>query len=219
MIKAVLFDLDGTLLDRDQSLIAFAKSQYRKYRQLCHIGEKKYINRLVELDEKGYVPKEVVYPKLVEELHIRGLRAEELIKDYFSYFHESCIAFPNVNKVLKGLKESDFQLGIITNGRDPFQLDNLQALKIDHYFDVILISEKERLKKPDPQIFHRALKQLNARAEDSLFVGDHPENDVKAAIQAGMQGVWKKEDYWGNVKVEHSIGKIEELPVMIEQTF
>ncbi len=57
---------------------------------------------------------------------------------------------------------------------------------------MILVSEWESIKKPNPLIFKRALEQLNVPPNVSLFVGDHPDNDVKAAQSVGMKGIWKK---------------------------
>ncbi|MEH7532490.1 HAD hydrolase-like protein, partial [Priestia megaterium] len=62
MIKAVVFDLDGTLLDRDSSLKLFIEDQYKRYSdQVGHIPQKEYISRFIELDNKGYVWKDKVY--------------------------------------------------------------------------------------------------------------------------------------------------------------
>jgi putative hydrolase of the HAD superfamily len=50
---------------------------------------------------------------------------------------------------------------MITNGIGKFQMDNIKALGIEKYFKTILVSEWEGFKKPDPNIFFRALKQLH----------------------------------------------------------
>lgn len=70
---------------------------------------------------------------------------------------------------------------MITNGFGQFQMDNLKSLQIEKYFDVILVSEWEGIKKPDPRIFNKALNILNVQPNEAIFVGDHPENDVLAA--------------------------------------
>jgi putative hydrolase of the HAD superfamily len=71
MSKAVLFDLDGTLLDRDASVEQFVSAQYdRLLEYLSHIPKNNYITRFVELDCHGHVWKDQVYQALVAEFAI-----------------------------------------------------------------------------------------------------------------------------------------------------
>lgn len=49
---------------------------------------------------------------------------------------------------------------------------------------------------------------------ESIFVGDHPENDVKAAQNVGMKGIWKKGFQWNNVKAAFIVDDLVELPLM-----
>lgn len=107
-------------------------------------------------------------------------------------FKHHCVGFPHIHKMLEELKNNKIALGMITNGYGQFQMDNIKALDIEKYFDVILVSEWEGIKKPNPKIFMNALEQLNVEPSESVFIGDHPENDVKAAQNVGMKGIWKK---------------------------
>lgn len=93
---------------------------------------------------------------------------------------------------------------MITNGYGQFQMDNIKALGIEQYFNVILISEWERIKKTNPEIFQKALEQLNVAPRQSIFIGDHPENDVKASRNIGMKGIWKKDLQWDDVDADLS---------------
>lgn len=217
MIKAVFFDLDGTLLDRDTSVNNFILRQYDRLNSVVgHIPREKYITRFIELDNRGYVWKDKVYQQLVREFGITGLTWEEWLQDYIDEFKYHCEPFPNLIPMLEELKTHNLQLGMITNGRGQFQLDNIKALGIEKYFDAILISEWEGVKKPDPEIFKRALKVLNVSAYESIFVGDHPENDVKAAQNVGMIGVWKKDPFW-QAQVEYSVNDLAEIPLLINK--
>ena len=56
--------------------------------------------------------------------------------------------------------------------------------------DLIVISENEQVKKPDPLIFRRAAERLAVQAAECVFVGDHPRNDVYGAGIVGMKTVW-----------------------------
>ena len=118
--------------------------------------------------------------------------------------------------MLEELKRNNLSLGIITNGKGQFQMDNIKALCIEKYFDVILVSEWEGNKKPGPQIFLRALDQLNVLPNQSVFIGDHPENDVIAARNIGMIGIWKKDFQWDNVEADYTINDLSEIPVIIK---
>lgn len=95
-------------------------------------------------------------------------------------------------------------------------MDNIKALQIEHYFDIILVSEWEGMKKPDERIFLKALNQLQVAPCESVFVGDHPENDVRAAKQVGMKGIWKKDAGWEEVLADVVIEDLLELVPVLE---
>ncbi|MFZ3578369.1 HAD family hydrolase [Virgibacillus sp. DJP39] len=216
MIRAVLFDLDGTLLDRDQSVRNFIDGQYeRMINLLGHIPKQVYTTRFLQLDSHGYVWKDKVYQQMVEEFSIE-LPWGKLLEDYIYEFKHSCIAFPNLIQMLEELKDKSIRMGIITNGKGQFQLDNIRALGIENYFNPILISEWEKLKKPDPLIFHKALNQLGAKPDETIFVGDHPENDIRAAANVGMKTIWKKNDLREDVQAIHTINDLMEITKAVE---
>ncbi|RNA69942.1 HAD family hydrolase [Alteribacter keqinensis] len=193
MIKAVLFDLDGTLLDRDTSVRHFIQNQYDRMGMLLgNVSKARYTERFIELDERGYVWKDQVYKELTAEFSITDITWSELLNDYLVSFQGHCVGFPHMAETLKQLKRDRYKLGIVSNGRVPFQLNNIRALGIEPYFDTIVISEREEIKKPDADIFHRALDRLGVKADHAVFIGDHPVNDVKAARAAGMKAVWKE---------------------------
>ncbi|QPC45681.1 HAD family hydrolase [Mangrovibacillus cuniculi] len=197
MIKAVLFDLDNTLLDRDQSLVNFIDKQYDRHLSLFNkITKELFMKRFVTLDKKGYVWKDKVYKQLIEEFEISGVTYEVLLEDYLEYFHHGAVAYEGMHQLLQGLKESGYKVGIVTNGFTRLQESNIRALQLDELADVILISEKEQLRKPDPAIFERAAYLLQVTREECLFVGDHPTNDVEAAKAVGMKAIWKQDTSW-----------------------
>ncbi|MGP4071075.1 HAD family hydrolase [Piscibacillus sp. B03] len=218
MIKAVLFDLDGTLLNRDQSVKSFIQDQYDLYHQwLGHISKDTYINRFIELDERGYVWKDRVYQVLVNEFNITNLTWEDLLEDYITQFQRHCIPFEDLTTMLDELVNTNHLLGIITNGKEQFQLNNIKALGIERYFNTILISEREGIKKPNPEIFYKALNELNVKPHDSMYVGDHPEKDIQAARHIGMLSCWKQSDEWIGVDADYVINQLNELPPILKE--
>ncbi len=128
MITAILFDLDGTLLDRETSLKQFISTQYNRLPALRHISKDNYISRFLELDCHGYVWKDKVYQSLVSEFSIDTLSWQDLLQDYENEFLHSCIPFPNLHSTLITLKTQQYLLGIVTNGLGTFQRRTVQAL-------------------------------------------------------------------------------------------
>ncbi len=117
--------------------------------------------------------------------------------------------------MLTRLEEQGLKLGLITNGLGEFQTRSIEALAISEYFDVILISEIEGIKKPQSEIFLKALKQLQVKPQEAVFIGDHPIHDIQGSRKVGMKGIWKN-NFSGEKNVEsdgiiRDLNEIEEI--------
>ncbi|GAF13253.1 2-haloalkanoic acid dehalogenase [Bacillus sp. JCM 19045] len=218
VLKAVLFDLDETLLDRNASLRHFLKGQVERLGdELKTFDAQRYEDEFIKWDENGYVTKEIVYKKIIEKFSIQSFSVEDLVRDYETHFHASSIPFSQLESTLISLKEKSLKLAIISNGITEFQHRVIKALKVDGYFDEILISEEEGMKKPNKKIFLRAAERLGVKSEECLFVGDHPDNDVRGAEAAGMTGVWKVNQFWERKKTTHEITDLNGVVLLVEQ--
>ncbi|ELK44136.1 hydrolase [Halobacillus sp. BAB-2008] len=205
-------------MNRDESVKVFIAEQFERLNEsLNHIPKEEYIRRFIELDNRGYVWKDKVYKQLINEFSIQGITWEELLEDYLTYFKENCVPFPKLLETLGKLKQDNYLIGMITNGKGQFQMDNIKALKIDSYINSILISEWEGVKKPDPIIFKRASERLKVYPKECVFIGDHPEKDVRAAQDGGMIGIWKRDHQWNEVEAEYVIDELDEIPTVIQQ--
>ncbi len=219
MKKSVLFDLDGTLLDRDASVEQFIAVQYdRLHTHLSHIPKTDYTTRFIELDCHGYVWKDKVYQDLITQFEIETITWKALLNDYETQFEFHCVPFPDLVEMLNTLKQQGYLLGIISNGRGEFQTKAISGLGIQDYFDVILISEIEGIRKLEPEIFQSAMTRLGVLARDSVFVGDHPEADILGAKNAGMRTIWKRSSQWLESKAaDATIYELSEIASILEQ--
>ncbi|WP_273853765.1 HAD family hydrolase [Guptibacillus spartinae] len=217
MIKGILFDLDETLLNRKASVEAFIHDQYKRYKPyMAGVEAETYCARFIELDNNGYTWKDRVYERIVEEYQLL-LSSVELLHDYLLHFKQHCQPFTGMLEMLEALKARGYQLGMITNGRTAFQLSNIRALGIEEYFDIIVISEEEEVKKPESTIFQRALERMNIKAHEAIFVGDHLINDVKGAKDVGMRAVWKKREEEPEETEDVSIYSLLDLLSVVEE--
>ena len=191
MTAAVLFDLDETLLDRTTSLKAFLAAQYGRFSSaLGGVSLERWQNRFLELDQRGRVSKSLVYPALLAESGCDPSLASEMLSDYQRRCCEHALPFHGMQETLATLRRDGLKLGIITNGETAFQSRHIRALGLDVLVDVILISETEGLRKPEPMLFERAALRLRVSPADCLFVGDNPLADILGAHSAWMRTAW-----------------------------
>lgn len=197
MIRAVLFDLDGTLYDRDAAIIRTAELQYAAFRHdLAHVQESDFIERLVTLDGHGHKRTPRLHHQLAVDLGFSEHVADRLETFFRSNYPQSCQVTEDTLHTLATLRSRGIRLGIITNGPTQWQGLKIEVLGIAPLFDAIVISGSEGIEKPDPRIFALALERCGAVATESMFVGDHPEADVQGARGAGLTPVWKRMEYW-----------------------
>jgi len=208
-IHAVVFDLDGTLLDRRRSFERFIREQWQRFTDLQTADQEQYVQALVDLDSDGYAPRKSLFTGAVTQFSLPSGLAETLLSDYREGFPNACVLFPDVTETLSCLRISGFKLGLITNGSTRMQSRKLECLALAPLFDAILISDAEGISKPDRKIFHRALARLNTNPAQAVFVGDHPDVDVAGARAAGMLTIWRRDPKVS--RVIEADGVIEEV--------
>ena len=188
-LKAVLFDLDNTVLDRTAAFRRFVDVFLQNYFRHSN-GSQELAGRIVELDRDGYKDKRELFAELIEELaweRTPGL--EELMDFYKTEYVNSAVPMERAKDVLRHVR-GKYKTGLVTNGGTEVQHGKIDRLGIRDDFDVILVSQEAGVKKPDPSIFAMAIDRLGVRPEECVFVGDHPVNDIEGAHQAGMRTIW-----------------------------
>lgn len=190
-IRAVLFDLDDTLYERRVAFKSWATHFVGEHGSLLTASQiASTISELETLDANGYGDRYRFVAELTKQFPTVTGSPDEILEQFRVGFVEQLALAPGVRILLQTLKTNDIPFGIITNGSTIPQTRKIKRLGLDAFTDCIFISEAFGVKKPDATIFHAAAKCLNICPESILFVGDHLENDIIGANQAGMQTAW-----------------------------
>lgn len=218
MVQAVLFDLDGTLLDRRGSHARFILDQAARFRtQLRGVPPEKYLEVAVRFDRNGLAARKESFPQIGLELALSIELTETLMEDYRARFPSCCRLFPGVNETLDALRRRGLRLGVITNGSTAMQSGKLDAVALRPKLDAILISEVEGLGKPDAAIFRRAAARLDTVPSQCVFVGDNPDADIGGAKSSGMRAVWIRDAWWDEpTQADAVIDRVPELLPLVE---
>ena len=196
-IRAVLFDLDGTLIDSVPDLASAIDEMLGRIGQ-APAGEIK-VNRWV-----GNGAAALVKRALADDDHGDGVHLTQYPNEYDDETYTSAYAiferayterltaatglYDGVLSVLSALATGNIMLGLITNKPRRFTVPLLQALGIDHYFADVLCGDDLEFKKPHPLPVLTALDNLSVNAEQAIMVGDSI-SDIKSATAAGVKTV------------------------------
>jgi pyrophosphatase PpaX len=176
--SVVLFDLDGTVID--SGAIILASMQHAAKEVLGHAPP----------DEELMAA--VGGPGL--EAQMRALapdRVEELVTVYRAHnepLHDTLVCCAGMEDVLVRLRDEGRRLGIVTAKRRATVELAFAAVPLGHLFDAVVGGDETTRHKPDPDPLLLALERLDARPDDTAYVGDAP-FDVRAARAAGVHSV------------------------------
>ena len=192
MINTVIFDLDNTLVNRKRAIETFSEKFIDHFIDIPNPADKPEIVRyFIEADQDGYRGKKVFFQDLLENLKWKKEAAYQELLDYWeAEFYVHTQLMDGAEDVLQFLKSRGLTLGLITNGTVYAQNFKIDHVGIRHWFDSIVVSDEVQVNKPDRKIFEIALERLEARPEASVYIGDHPLNDMKGAQDAGLKTIW-----------------------------
>lgn len=176
--KAILFDLDGTLIDHFQAI----------YRTFVHVQERMDLNR-----HDYQTIKNSVGASLVTTL--ADLYGQDAVKEaiplfekyYASIINEDLILLPGVHWFLNNLLEHDYTIALFTNKPTPYSQIICKTLEIDHHFLHIIGSDHANplFRKPEKSFTQYALKIVDACPKTAALIGDST-FDIDAAHSVGM---------------------------------
>jgi phosphoglycolate phosphatase len=182
MIKGIIFDMDGTILDTltDIKLSVNHALSIKKYPLKTDEDIKKAVgNGAYKLIER-------VVPDYLLEQEIK-----EVFSLYQAYYDQNSNThtklYPNILRLLRTLKEYGFYLGVVSNKFEHL-VNELNTKMFENLFDVSIGEVKGIPIKPNPDMLYKALKVLNLENSEVLFVGDS-EVDMDTAKNANIVSV------------------------------
>lgn len=132
--------------------------------------------------------RELVFDML-STLEIR-LDQDHFFEEAYRYFAkpEAWKLFPEVESVLEMLQRKEMRLGVISNF-DSRLFHILDSWNVSHRLERIIVSSRVGVEKPEPEIFHYALKAFGVAGSEALHVGDHAQEDYAGAQAAGLHAL------------------------------
>jgi HAD superfamily hydrolase (TIGR01549 family) len=247
MLKAVLFDLDDTLIDWSQINNGEwddlqLNQLYGVFDYLCEChpleGRQDFIQEFRTRSMQAWMSAQdnLIAPNVSKVLLDTALAlgvpqdrvsAQPLMEAYRLGVITSAELFPEVKDVLSDLRDSGLQLGIVTNAYQPMWVRDieLEAFGLTEFFPECRLSAADHgYLKPHRSIFEAALKCLGIQPEEAVFVGDNLEADIAGAQGAGIHGVLRILKHRpvlldGTIEPDSMLNSLTELPAILDQYF
>jgi len=223
MIKAVVFDLDNTLVDfmamKGQAIEAAIRAMQDAGLKLPEEEIKARINEIYKqkgiefqsvFDELLYNEFSKIDYKILSSGVIAYRRAREA----------ALVPYPHVYLTLMELTKMQMKLGVVSDAPAKEAWLRLTYLNFHHMFDAVVTFDESRERKPAPGPFRKVLDKLGVKANDALMIGDWAERDVVGAKQVGMKTVFARYgDTFGtvNANADYDISDIVELVSIVRK--
>lgn len=208
-MRAVVFDLDGTLIDSDPDIrAALNRVLVAEGLEPLTVAD---VRRMIGdgakvLVERGFAAR----GRVAEAAHVAAF-----IADYEANAVVETAPYPGIVDALEALKGAGHPLAVCTNKPVVAARSVLALLGLDQYFHVVLGGDSTPYRKPDPKHLAAVLQALGATPERAVMVGDHA-NDIAAAAGLGVPSVFVSWGY-GKAQGSHTIDKAIELPGLVAQ--
>ena len=192
MIKAILFDLDNTLIDfmtmkkrcTEAAVTAMVEAGLK-------MNRKKAVSVMFEMYKKHGIEDPTIYQKFLKR-HTRKIDYKILVAGITAYRRvrtAQLVPYPHVRDTLLKLKSKGLKLGVVSDAPKLQAWLRLTEMNLVEFFDIILGYEDTGKLKPSKEPFKKALKKMKLKPGEVIFVGDNPERDILGAKKVGMKTV------------------------------
>ncbi len=192
MIKAIIFDLDNTLVDfmamKDAAIEGAALAMIDAGLKMPKKAVKKKIFEVYE--EEGIEDQRVFDKFLTKELGTIDYRIHAAgIIGYRRARGAALVLYPHVRLVLMELMKRGIKLAVLSDAPRLQAWLRLCQLNLHHIFDIVITFEDTNKKKPAPEPFRLALQKLQVKPEEAIMVGDWAERDIYGAKLLEMKTI------------------------------
>jgi len=220
-MKAVLFDLDNTLIDfMRMKKISCEAAISAMIDAGLKMGKDEAYEKLFVLYGVHGIEHQQIFQKFLEEVAgevdyrilSRGIAAYR--KMQAGYLEP----YPHVRSTLITLHEKGLKLGIVSDAPRLKAWMRLAEMGVADFFDFVVTLDDTGQLKPSALPFRAALEQLGCKPEEILFVGDNPERDIKGAKEIGMKTALAKYGQIfpdSDVKADHILQDIADLEKLL----
>ena len=202
MLKAVLFDIDDTLVATTEFALRARRHAVRAMLNAgLRAGEEETLEELSEVISEFTSNYAHHYDKLLLRLPpeaLEGLNRGLVVAAGVAAYHDTkireLVPIEGASELLEDLTAAGVRVGIITHGWTVKQAEKLIRLGLIPHLDpeAIFISDQIGISKPNPKLYQVALARLGLEAGEVMYVGDNPENDVVPPARLGMKTVWAR---------------------------
>jgi pyrophosphatase PpaX len=176
LIKTVLFDLDGTLIDTNNLILTSFQYTLDRY----FPGKFTREDLIPFIGESLETSFNRVSPKLTNEMIA-------VYRDHNSRYHDSLVKeFPYVRETLTALKQEGCALGVVSTKKRDMVERGLNLTHMADFFGTVVTSDDVMRLKPDPEPVERAMNVLSAEHDSTIMVGDSP-SDILAGENAHVR--------------------------------